>query len=117
MSQIQSPTLFDLVLWIFRRRHRFQIEGLSMLPTLKDGDEVLIDRSAYQRSQPQINDLVILRHPHQPNFYLIKRITAIESQGQTCFVEGDNREASTDSNHFGWISQGLLVGKVTSLFL
>jgi nickel-type superoxide dismutase maturation protease len=88
-----------------------------MLPTLKDGDEVLIDRDAYQRLQPEINDVVVLRHPHQPNFYLIKRITAIQAQDQTCFVEGDNRQASTDSNHFGWVSQRLLVGKVTSLFL
>ena len=41
---------------------------------------------------------------------MVKRIQRV--QGYECFVEGDNKETSTDSRDFGVIDRSRIVGKV-----
>ncbi|HDS74896.1 MAG TPA: S26 family signal peptidase, partial [Firmicutes bacterium] len=36
--------------WFFRLRVRFRVRGDSMRPLIADGDEVLVDTSAYRHS-------------------------------------------------------------------
>ncbi|MDJ1184312.1 nickel-type superoxide dismutase maturation protease [Roseofilum casamattae] len=116
MSSIRSSTIWDILLWLGRQRQRFRVSGVSMLPTLQPGDEVLVDRRAYWRSPPAIDDIVILQTPDRQDLWSIKRVTAVNPDG-SCFVRGDNRAHSTDSRSFGWVPPTLLLGRVTSHFL
>ncbi|NEQ96369.1 MAG: S26 family signal peptidase [Cyanothece sp. SIO2G6] len=118
-----------LWLWLVQRYKRFQVSDRSMLPVLKPGDEVLVDRSAYgdtgkvpaNQGSPQPNDIVVVDHPQRPGFRLVKRIvpmpeTAIAAANSGYWVEGDNAPVSTDSRSFGPVPPHCLVGKVVCIF-
>ncbi len=115
IAPIRDCHLGDIILWLLRRRQRFQVDGVSMLPHLQPKDEVLVDRGAYQRSQPSLGDIVVVESPIQPNFYLIKRIVSIRKDG-ACFLQGDNLSQSTDSRSFGWVESKLIIGRVSCRF-
>jgi len=78
-----------------RRYRQVAVTGNSMLPTLVDGDLVLVrlDTSAHPE------DLVLVRWPSRPGQLSIKRAVWPEDAGW--FVVGDNPPESTDSNHLG----------------
>ena len=116
VAPIRNSTVVDLLLWVLRRRQRFRVEGLSMLPLLQPGDEVLVNHQAYRRSQPSVEDVVVVQFPEQPNLRLIKRVISTDRSG-ACFVQGDNPSHSTDSRAFGWVEPRLILGCVTSRFL
>lgn len=80
-----------------------------MSPTLSDGDVVLIDRIAYWFGSPAIGDIVALKDPRDGKV-LIKRILQKDRAGY--FVQGDNKNYSTDSRVFGMIEKDKIVGKV-----
>ena len=71
-----------------------------MFPTLREGQEVL----TFNWGKPKVGDIVILQSG------IIKRIVKVE--GEHVFVEGDNRQESTDSRHFGAINKSQIMGKV-----
>jgi len=114
-TPIRNSNIVDLLLWLFRQRQRFRVEGLSMLPLLLPGDEILVDPQAYRHSRPSVEDLVVLRSPEQWDLCLIKRVKSINQSGD-CFVEGDNPSQSRDSRAFGWVKPELILGRVTSKF-
>ncbi|NJR38642.1 MAG: nickel-type superoxide dismutase maturation protease [Leptolyngbyaceae cyanobacterium CSU_1_4] len=116
MSQIRNSNVLDVLLWLLRQRQRFRVEGVSMLPLLLPGEEVLVDRRAYWRSPPAREDLIVVRSPDQPSFRLIKRVVLTRQDG-ACFVQGDNPSQSTDSRVFGWVEPLFILGRVTSRFL
>lgn len=115
-SPIRNSTFWDIMLWLLRQRQRFQVVGVSMLPLLKPGDEILVDLWSYRYSTPTVGDVVVVKSPKQPHLNLVKRVVAV-SRGGACFVQGDNRSKSTDSLDFGWVESQLMVGRVTSRFL
>ena len=53
-------------------------------------------------------------HDPRDDKVLIKRITKIEDKSY--FVQGDNKNASTDSRVFGMIRRSAIIGKVISAF-
>lgn len=118
----RSPhVLLWLWLWLGRRCLRFQVTEHSMLPLLKPGDEVLVNRHAYDQQHPQPNDIIVLDHPQHPGFRLVKRVKqmpkeAIALPNLKYWVEGDNVTVSTDSRHFGPVPPHCLVGKVICIF-
>ena len=68
-----------------------QVEGDSMLPTLQNGNRVMIQSLFYQ---PKDGDIVVITKPtihHKP---LIKRVIATE--GQEVFINFDNGTVSVD---------------------
>jgi nickel-type superoxide dismutase maturation protease len=91
---------------------KYQIIGKSMRPTLKAGDMVLVNKAAYWLSLPKRNDIIALRDPRDGKT-LIKRIIKIEEKGY--FVQGDNKNASTDSRIFGMIRRSEIIGKIITL--
>ncbi|MGK7877560.1 MAG: nickel-type superoxide dismutase maturation protease [Xenococcaceae cyanobacterium] len=116
MSQIRDSNVVDILLWLLRQRQRFRVEGISMLPLLQPGDEVLVNRRAYRRMLPSVEDVVVVWSPEQPDIRLIKRVISIHQSG-ACFLQGDNPSRSRDSRTFGWVEPHLILGRVTSRFL
>jgi len=78
-----------------RRYRQVQVIGHSMLPTLTDGDLVLVKLDVPVRP----DDLVLVRWPSRPDQLSVKRAVWIEADGW--FVVGDNVAASEDSNRLG----------------
>ena len=105
----------EFLLWILRRRKRFRVKGKSMQPLLQPEEEILINPYAYLQSPPQVNDIVVVVHPHKSNLEIIKRIVEIR-ENNTYFLQGDNLSHSTDSRNFGTVALNLIRGKVTSRF-
>lgn len=106
---------WEILLWLVRRRKRFKVAGKSMLPLLQPGEEILVDLTAYQKSHPQVGDIVVASHPRHPDYHIIKRVAFIENS-QEIFLLGDNPSESTDSRSFGTVKFEQIIGKVTSRF-
>jgi signal peptidase I len=64
-----------------------RVEGRSMEPTLHDQDRLVVNKFAYQVHDPEVGDVVMMRHPNNPEQTLVKRIVA--APGDTIgFQEG-----------------------------
>jgi nickel-type superoxide dismutase maturation protease len=107
-------TAAELLRWIFRLRRRVRVVGSSMEPSLYAGDVVLIDRRAYREDPPAELDLVVARHPQQPELEIIKRVEFIDESG--VYLRSDNADAAdaADSRRFGMIAFEQVVGRVTA---
>ncbi len=121
MELLDEPTLknstwWDILLWLSRQRRRFRVTGLSMLPLLQPGDEILVNFKAYRNQSPQAGEIIVAQHPYKPNTRIVKRVSGVREDG-ACFLQGDNSAESTDSRAFGWIHPQQILGRVTSRFL
>jgi phage repressor protein C with HTH and peptisase S24 domain len=85
--------------WVLARVH-----GVSMLPTLAEGDLLLADR----RARPRRGDLVVARWPGTP--LVVKRVLRREPDGW--WLERDNPRAGTDSWLAGTVTDDDLVAVV-----
>ncbi len=100
----------EIPAWMIGRRRRIRVDGASMLPTLEQGDQVLIDASL----RPSVGDIVVANHPDRSSLLIVKRIAA--------FVEGhivlasDNPAEGTDSRSWGPVDADSLLGTVTLVF-
>lgn len=106
--------LIALGAWIAflrRRLMRFEVSGASMLPALRHGDYVVVDRHAYHAGPPHTGDIVVVPDPREADRCLVKRV-ALYEPGHGLWVRGDNESASTDSRHFGWVDPAHVVGRV-----
>ena len=56
-----------------------QVTGASMVPTLQDGDQYMLNRWAYFFRAPQRGDVVVIRDP-QDQGYDVKRIIATSGE-------------------------------------
>lgn len=57
---------------------RVRVEGFSMVPTLQDGEFVLVNRLAYRLGEHQRGDIVVFHHPSgQKQEDLIKRVIGL----------------------------------------
>jgi phage repressor protein C with HTH and peptisase S24 domain len=77
----------------------YRIEGDSMLPKYAHGDTLL----GLKLFRPQVGQVVVANGPDRK---LIKRIT--KHTESSSFIEGDNREHSTDSRVFGHLPDSQL---------
>ena len=72
---------------------RVRVDGFSMVPTLQDGEYVLVSKLAYKLGEPQHGDIIVFKFPGEPPQDLIKRIIglpgdAIEVTGSNVYVNG-----------------------------
>lgn len=56
---------------------RVRVDGFSMLPTLQDGEYVLVNRLAYRNDLPIRGDIIVFVSPQSPNLDLIKRVIGL----------------------------------------
>ena len=107
-------TLCEFFYWAIGLRRRFRIAGSSMTPTFSPGEEVLVNPRAYRTRGPLPGEVVLAKHPFHPTL-IVKRVARLEPSG-SCFLVGDNRAESTDSESFGAVATSRIVGRVVSTF-
>lgn len=56
---------------------RVRVDGFSMLPTLQNGEYVLVYKLAYRFNEAQRGDIVVFRFPLDPTQDLIKRVIGL----------------------------------------
>ncbi len=78
------------------------IRGTSMLPSLKDGQDIIC--TVYCGQEISVGQVVIFTHPFNNSITAAKRVKLIRDG--KLFVEGDNPDptASDDSHNFGLIN-------------
>jgi nickel-type superoxide dismutase maturation protease len=103
---MREALLFDRLLFLIRFRKAVRVRGDSMMPTLDDGDVVLVARGA----DMNIGDVVLAQHPYKQSVTILKRITAIDTKGRF-ELRGDNSTDSTDSRIFGSVPIEYIKGK------
>lgn len=77
------------------------IDGISMQPTIKDGEIVTV-----YKIKPKVGDIVAANCFSSKCKYIektniVKRLT--KKEGDCYYLEGDNQPISFDSNDFGWL--------------
>lgn len=102
---MREASYYDILLFFFDYYQEYRVEGDSMLPSLKDGDKVLVRPPKHLQS----GDIVVANHPFR-NTTIIKRIREISTSGKL-FLRGDNPDESTDSRTFGEIDRKEVLGK------
>jgi signal peptidase I len=89
--------------------------GISMQPTLNEGDIILINKT----SKVGMGDIIVLPAP-DADYLVVKRICSIRHNIGTDMLEywllGDNRDYSHDSRDYGWIEEDKIEGKVTKVW-
>ena len=78
-----------------------------MLPALRPGDCVIVDRAA----RPRAGEIVLARDPRDAARTVVKRVARCEAGGALWRL-GDTRAASTDSRAVGAFAPELLLGCV-----
>jgi signal peptidase I len=98
-------------------------EGRSMIPVIRPGKLLLINRAAYglrfpwaehyalRWKQPEPGDIVVFRTPLGQT--AVKRCASVEKEG--VFALGDNAGASFDSRSYGLIQNDSILGKVVGI--
>ncbi len=81
--------------WVWSRVFTVGVSGPSMVPTLHDGDALVVYRA--QRVRP--GDLVIARFDSRPDLLVVKR--AIRPYRGGWWIEGDNPLVTDDSRKYG----------------
>ena len=55
-----------------------RVVGSSMEPTYQNGNIILVDKFFYKRSEPEVNDIVVVEYPVSDNEnQIIKRVVGI----------------------------------------
>ena len=96
----------DRIMFAVGRRRIFRVQGDSMLPTLRDGDAVMIAPS--RSIEP--GDVVLASHPYKSSVKILKRVNGIDGEGRYSLT-GDNPAESTDSRTFGSLPIEYIQGK------
>lgn len=84
---IETIALTILMFLIIRFAvQNFRVDGMSMEPTLHNGEYILVNKAAYIFHPPQRGDVIVFEYPGDPRVDYIKRIIAIP--GDTISVVG-----------------------------
>ncbi|MFG3050573.1 nickel-type superoxide dismutase maturation protease [Kitasatospora sp. NPDC048239] len=82
------------------------VAGDSMVPTLREGDQLVVRYGA--RIRP--GAVVVFRHPLQQDLLVVKRADARRPKGW--WLLSDNRPIDSDSRSYGAVPDELVLGRV-----
>lgn len=74
----------------------FIVNGESMVPTLSNGDYLIIDQISYVQGAPKRGEVVVFRFPTNQRRFLIKRIVGLP--GETIIINGSKVIATQTDN-------------------
>jgi signal peptidase I len=90
-----------------------RVEGDSMLPAYANGDRILIKYRTSDLQPVHIGEVVLIEREGE---LMLKRVTRYEIGSHTgvgmISVEGDNKEESIDSRHWGAVPSRFVKAKV-----
>lgn len=55
-----------------------QVDGNSMVPTLRHHDRLIMNKFEYRMQKPERGEIVVFQYPHDRTYYFIKRVIAVE---------------------------------------
>lgn len=114
-------SFFPVILFVFVLRsfivEPFRIPSGSMLPTLQNGDLILVNKYEYgirlpvidkkivELGSPQRGDVVVFRYPVDPNIDYIKRVVGLPGdevvyQNKTLFINGQEVPLVRDGDYY-----------------
>ena len=64
---------------------RVRVDGFSMVPTLQDGEYVLVNRLAYRNGLPDRGDIIVFVSPQSSGLDLIKRVIGLPGDSVRIF--------------------------------
>lgn len=76
VKTVAGAAVLALLIMTFVAR-AFTVEGNSMLPTLHNGERLMVDKLTYRFREPQRGDIVVFRYPLDPREHYIKRIVGV----------------------------------------
>lgn len=76
MKTVGGAAVLALLIMTFVAR-AFTVDGPSMMPTLHDGEKLMVDKLTYRFRQPQRGEIVVFRYPMNPREHFIKRVIAV----------------------------------------
>jgi signal peptidase I len=59
---------------------QFIVSGNSMVPTLTEGNYLVIDKLTYHVHKPERGDVIIMRYPLDPSIYFLKRVIGLPGE-------------------------------------
>lgn len=101
VGEIAIAVLIALVLMYFVG-YRASVVGQSMLGTLAEGDEVLVNRFVYKLTQPKANDIIVfLPNGNEKSHLYIKRVIGVpgdkvQIKNGAVYVNGELFEEAVD---------------------
>lgn len=102
---------------------RAEVKGLSMAPTLRDGQVIWVRMAKVSLSREYLEKIrgrvVIIERDEMPGILLIKRLEKVH--GDLIWIEGDNKDASllelqNDSRKFDWLLSQTIKGVAVRKF-
>ena len=96
MSRIQAKflTIWERLLALVCTKF-VRVRGQSMSPTVAHGEWVRVDRRAYRYVAPSRFDVVLIEHPHRPEFLEVKRVVGLPGEEVALGPTG----LTVDGNH------------------
>jgi signal peptidase I len=86
---VETLLLTLFIFWIVNAATgRFRIEGHSMLPTLTEGEYIIINKLSYYLEEPERGDIIVLQFPNDRSRDFIKRVIGLPGD----LVQVDNGE-------------------------
>jgi len=84
---LQTLVLAGLLIVFFRTFifQNFVVEGSSMVPTLIQGDRLIVSRLSYFLGEPERGDIIVFQYPYGPERDFVKRI--IGKPGETIAIQ------------------------------
>ncbi|MFJ9849817.1 nickel-type superoxide dismutase maturation protease [Streptomyces sp. NPDC101150] len=82
-----------------------EVYNPSMVPTLRPGDQLVVQYGAVVRP----GDVVVVRHPFRQDLLIVKR--AVERRDGGWWVQGDNPYVTNDSREFGAVPDELVIAR------
>ena len=102
---------------------RAEVKGLSMAPTLCDGQVIWVRMAKVSLSREYLEKIrgrvVVVERDEMPGILLIKRLEKVH--GDLIWIEGDNKDAGllelqNDSRKFDWLSSQTIKGVAVRKF-
>ncbi len=93
LKEVLSTSLYLLVVLVLTFLvvtyvgQRTKVMGSSMVPTLNDGDNLIVDKISYRFSEPERFDIIVFPFRYAEKTYYIKRIIGLP--GETVFIDED----------------------------
>ena len=75
---VETLLLTLFIFWIVNTATgRYRVQGHSMMPTLHEGEYLIINKLSYYLEEPQRGDIVVLHYPRDRSREYIKRIIGL----------------------------------------